>query len=112
MARASGACHVAEITRTHGGRRYRYDLLRRTYRQDGQVKHETLGNLSRLPAATIALIRRAVRGEALVAPTTRLTSSAPGPTATSRRSSARRGSSGSPRASRPPAVGRGISSRP
>ena len=68
MARASGACHVAEITRTHGGRRYRYDLLRRTYRQDGQVKHETLGNLSRLPAATIALIRRAVRGEALVAP--------------------------------------------
>ena len=24
MARASGACHVAEITRTHGGRRYRY----------------------------------------------------------------------------------------
>ena len=32
------------------------------------VKHETLGNLSRLPAATIALIRRAVRGDALVAP--------------------------------------------
>jgi hypothetical protein len=68
MARASGACHVAEITRTHGGRRYRYYLLRRTYREDGQVKHETLGNLSRLPAATIALIRRAVRGDALVAP--------------------------------------------
>ncbi|MGH7319047.1 MAG: IS1634 family transposase, partial [Candidatus Rokuibacteriota bacterium] len=68
MARASGACHVAEITRTHGGRRYRYYLLRRTYRAAGQVKHETLGNLSRLPAATIALIRRAVRGDALVAP--------------------------------------------
>ena len=68
MGRASGACHVAEITRTHGGRRYRSYLLRRTYRQDGQVKHETLGNLSRLPAATIALIRRAVRGDALVSP--------------------------------------------
>jgi len=68
MARASGACHVAVITRTHGGRRYRYYLLRRTYRQAGTVKHETLGNLSRLPAATIALIRRAVRGDALVAP--------------------------------------------
>jgi transposase len=68
MARASGACHVAEITRTHSGRCYRSYLLRRTYRQDGKVKHETLGNLSRLPAATIALIRRAVRGEALVAP--------------------------------------------
>ena len=68
MARASGACHVAEITRTHGGRHYRYYLLRRTYRQDGQVKHETLGNLSRLPAATIELIRRAVRGDVLVPP--------------------------------------------
>src|SRR5438445_1341543 len=68
MARASGACHVAEITRTHGGRHYRSYLLRRTYRQDGKVKHETLGNLSRLPAATIELIRQAVRGDALVRP--------------------------------------------
>src|SRR3989475_8063108 len=68
MARTSGACHVAEITRTHGGRRYRSYLLRRTYRQDGKVKHETLGTLSRLPATTIALIRRAVRGDALVPP--------------------------------------------
>jgi Transposase DDE domain len=68
MARASGACHVAEITRIHGGRRYRYYLLRRTYRQAGKVKHETLGNLSRLPAATIEVIRRAVRGDVLVPP--------------------------------------------
>jgi hypothetical protein len=68
MPRPSGACHVAEITRTHGGRHYRYYLLRRTYRDGGKVKHETLGNLSRLPAATIALIRRAVRGDVLVAP--------------------------------------------
>jgi hypothetical protein len=68
MARPSGACHVAEITRTHGGRRYRYYLLRRTYRQAGKVKHETLGNLSRLPAVTIEVIRRAVRGDVLVPP--------------------------------------------
>jgi hypothetical protein len=68
MARASGACHVAEITRTHGGRRYRYYLLRRTYRDAGTVKHETLGNLSRLPATTIEMIRRAVRGDVLVPP--------------------------------------------
>src|SRR5512132_580205 len=68
MARASGACHVTEITRTHGGRRYRYYLLRRTYRDAGQVKHETLGNLSRLPAAIIEVIRRAVRGDVLVSP--------------------------------------------
>ncbi len=68
MARASGACHVAEITRTHGDRRYRYYLLRRTYRDAGKVKHETLGNLSRLPAAIIEVIRRAVRGDVLVPP--------------------------------------------
>jgi len=68
MARTSGACHVAEITRTHGGRRYRSYLLRRTYRHDGKVKHETLGNLSRLPAAIIEMIRRAVRGDVLVSP--------------------------------------------
>jgi hypothetical protein len=42
--------------------------LRRTYRQAGKVKHETLGNLSRLPAATIEVIRRAVRGDVLVPP--------------------------------------------
>lgn len=59
---------MAEITRTHGGRRYRYYLLRRTYRDGGTVKHETLGNLSRLPAPTIELIRRAVRGDVLVSP--------------------------------------------
>jgi hypothetical protein len=68
MPRPSGACHVAEITRTHGDRQYRYYLLRRTYRDGNKVKHETLGNLSRLPAATIELIRRAVRGDALVPP--------------------------------------------
>jgi Transposase DDE domain len=68
MARASGACHVAKITRTHGGRRYRYYLLRRTYRDAGKVKHETLGNLSRLPTAIIEVIRRAVRGDVLIPP--------------------------------------------
>jgi hypothetical protein len=68
MGRSSGACHVAEITRTHGGRHYRYYLLRRTYREAGKVKHETLGNLSRLPAATIEVIRRAVRGDVLIPP--------------------------------------------
>src|SRR5712691_4727926 len=68
MAPSSVACHLAEITRTHGVRRYRSYLLRRTYREAGKVKHETLGNLSRLPAATIAVIRRAVRGDVLVPP--------------------------------------------
>src|SRR5271166_3483371 len=40
--------------------------LRRTYRQDGKVKHETLGNLSDLPLAVIDLIRRSLKGETFV----------------------------------------------
>lgn len=60
--------HVAKIERRYRGRTYRSYLLRRTYREDGKVKHETLGNLSHLPAPTIELIRRALRGEPLVAP--------------------------------------------
>lgn len=66
--RGSGACHVAEIVRKHGTRTYRYQLLRRTYRENGKVQHQTLGNLSHLPAPTIDLIRRVLRGDPLVAP--------------------------------------------
>jgi len=41
-------------------------LLRRSYREDGKVKNETLGNLSHLPDATIELIRRSLKGERFV----------------------------------------------
>jgi hypothetical protein len=64
----SSACHVAAIRRTVGGKTYSYALLRRSFRQDGKVKHQTLGNLSHLPVPVIDLIRRAVRGEPLVVP--------------------------------------------
>ena len=33
-------------TRRYGDKTYRTHLLRRTFRQDGKVKHETLGNVS------------------------------------------------------------------
>jgi transposase len=68
MAIRSSACHVAEIRHTVGGKTYAYHLLRRTFRKDGKVQHQTLGNLSHLPRPVIELIRRAVRGEPLVAP--------------------------------------------
>jgi len=45
---------------------YETHLLRRSYREDGKVKTETLGNLSHLPAETIELIRRSLKGEAFV----------------------------------------------
>jgi hypothetical protein len=38
-------------------------LLRRTYREDGKVKHETLGNLSHLPAVALSLVKRSLAGE-------------------------------------------------
>src|SRR5262245_41061921 len=49
MSRRSGAVHVATTTRLYKGRVYQTHLLRRTYREGGQVKHQTLGNLSHLP---------------------------------------------------------------
>jgi hypothetical protein len=41
-------------------------LLRRSYRQDGKVKKETLANLSHLPPAAIDAIRRVLAGETLM----------------------------------------------
>lgn len=51
------------ITRTHNGKTYQTHLLRRTYREGGKVKHETLGNLSDLPVDAIDYIRKRLRGE-------------------------------------------------
>jgi transposase len=42
---------------------YEAHLLRRTYREGGKVKNETVANLSRLPRETIELVRRSLRGE-------------------------------------------------
>ena len=43
-------------------------LLRESYRDKGKVKSRTLANLSKLPAGTIEVLRRALNGEQLVAP--------------------------------------------
>jgi transposase len=45
---------------------YRTHLLRRSYREGGTVKNETLGNLSHLPEALVEIIRRALQGETFV----------------------------------------------
>jgi transposase len=42
-------------------------LLRRSYREGGKVKKETVANLSHLPDEVIGLIRRALRGESFLA---------------------------------------------
>src|SRR3970282_6917 len=66
MPKRTGAVHVATTRRHYKGRVYETTLLRRSYREGGKVKHETLGNLSHLPAETVELIRRSLRGERLV----------------------------------------------
>jgi transposase len=66
MPSRTGPVHVATTTRQYKGKVYNTHLLRRTYRDEGKVKHETLGNLSHLPEHTVELIRRSLKGEVLV----------------------------------------------
>ena len=66
------AMHVARIKSSHTdkqGRRREYEsrLLRRTYRDGGKVRHETLANLSRLPDHVVDAVEAALKGEARTA---------------------------------------------
>src|SRR5205809_733660 len=67
MRQPSAAMHVAKIERKHGGRTYVSHLLRQSYRDGGQVKHRTLGNLSHLPQRLIDLVSRSLQGEVFLA---------------------------------------------
>ena len=87
MARKPRTVHVAKITNTHKGATYTSYYLRRTFRQDGKVKHETLGNLSDLPPHVIELISRSLKGETFVPVLRPFASRVLGPMATSRPSS-------------------------
>ena len=71
MAARSSAMHVARNRRTYvaksGERRvYESVLVRRTYREGGKVRHETLANLSALPAEAVGAIEATLKGERLV----------------------------------------------
>jgi transposase len=59
--------HVVTNTIRHGEREYHSHLLRRSYREGGKVKKETLANLSHLPPELIELIRGFLRGERYLA---------------------------------------------
>ena len=63
--------HVARIRSGYTGkdgrrREYESAYLRRTYRDGGTVRHETLANLSGLGEQTVALIEAALKGTPLV----------------------------------------------
>ena len=63
MSSRTGPVHVATTRRKYKGKVYETHLLRRTYREEGKVKHETVGNISHLPFEIIEIVRRALKGE-------------------------------------------------
>ena len=63
MPRREGAIHVHITRRHYKGKTYKNVLLRRSYREGGKVKKETLGNITHLPDPIIDLIQGALAGE-------------------------------------------------
>jgi hypothetical protein len=71
MAAQAAAMHVARIRSSYTGkdgerRNYESAYLRRTWRDGARVRHETLANLSGLPAGTVDAIEAALKGTPLV----------------------------------------------
>ena len=72
MARSSGKVHVVRVRKTGyvdkqgRARDYSSAYLRRTYREAGQVKNETVANLSVLPDHLIDWIDAGLKGKVLV----------------------------------------------
>jgi hypothetical protein len=63
--------HVATVTsrqvdKAGRQREYQSHLVRRTFREDGKVKHQTLANITALPPAAIEAIRAVLRGQQVV----------------------------------------------
>jgi hypothetical protein len=67
MPARGGAMHVVTTRRQYKDKVYETTLLRRSYREGGKVRNETLANLSHLPPECIEVIRRQLRGEPFVA---------------------------------------------
>ena len=66
MPTRDGPVHVATTRRQYKDKVYETHLLRRSYREGGKVKNETVGNLSHLPAEAIALIKGQLAGKTYV----------------------------------------------
>src|ERR671919_911920 len=64
--RPMGAMHVVTNRIKRGDREYHSTLLRRSYREGGKVRKQTLANLSHLPEEAIAAIRAVLAGKTLL----------------------------------------------
>src|ERR1039458_7933750 len=66
MADNRGSMHVAKIRLRHGDREYVSHLVRRSVRDGKRVRHETIANISKLPADAIETLTLALRGGRLL----------------------------------------------
>ena len=113
MAAKTGKVHVVRVSKTgyvdKQGRRRDYSsaYLRRTYRDGGKVKNETVANLSALPGHVIDLIDAGLKGQQLV-PAAEAVDHHPVGAARPRRRRARHGrQAGAARPARPGRAARG-----
>src|SRR5207302_1672068 len=58
--------HVAKVVRKYKDREYVSWLLRRSYREAGKIRPDTLANLSALPTEAIEAVRACLAGATLV----------------------------------------------
>lgn len=65
--RPIGPIHVVTNRRQGKHREYVTHLLRRSWREGGKVRNETVGNISHLPEEVVELVRLALKGEHFVA---------------------------------------------
>ncbi|WP_298443801.1 IS1634 family transposase [Ferrimicrobium sp.] len=58
--------HVSHIVSRRGEKEYHSWLVRRSYRQDGKVKHETIANVSKLPKEAIEALSLALSNKPVI----------------------------------------------
>jgi hypothetical protein len=58
--------HIVTTRRQYKGKEYVAHLLRRSFREGGKVKNETLSNLSHLPEEAVEVLRKVLAGKELV----------------------------------------------
>jgi hypothetical protein len=63
--RRGGKVHIAETRRHYKGKEYKTTLLRRSYREGGKVRNETVGNLSHLEDWMVDGLRAMLAGRRL-----------------------------------------------
>ena len=62
----NASMHVSHVVSRRGEKEYHSYLVRRSYREGGKVKHETVANVSKLPPAAIEALSLALSKKAVV----------------------------------------------